>query len=86
MFTSDAVRLELDALLFQSFDGTSLSTVTVRRQLRRVLGRAGVDGVTPHMFRRAVATAVNDNASVELAAEMLGHPNTRVTAMHFIHR
>ena len=93
-FTSDAVRrrlanagrLELDALLFQSRDGTPLTTANVRRQLRRVLGGVGISGVTPHMFRRTVATAVNDNASVELAAELLGHTDTRVTVMHYIQR
>jgi len=65
-FASDAVRrrlanagrLELDALLFQSRDGTPLTTGNVRRQLRRVLGGAGIAGVTPHTFRRTVATAV----------------------------
>ena len=53
-FTSDAVRrrladagrLELDSLLFYSRDGTLLTTANVRRQLRRVLGGAGSDGVT----------------------------------------
>ncbi|MGG7462813.1 tyrosine-type recombinase/integrase [Plantibacter sp. YIM 135347] len=93
-FTSDAVRrclanaggLEPDSLLFQSRDGTSLTTANVRRQLRRVLGGAGVDGVTPHMFRRTVETAINDNASVELAAELLGHTDTKVTVMHYIQR
>jgi len=93
-FASDAVRrrlanagrLELDSLLFQSRDGTPLTTANVRRQLRRVLGGAGIAGVTPHMFRRTVATAVNDNASVELAAELLGHTDTRVTVMHYIQR
>jgi len=38
------------------------------------------------MFRRTVATAVNDNAGVELAAEMLGHTDTRITVMHYIER
>ncbi|MET4580984.1 integrase [Conyzicola nivalis] len=93
-FTADAVRrrlanagrLELDSLLFQSRDGTPLTTANVRRQLRRVLGGAGIAGVTPHMFRRTVATAVNDNASVELAAELLGHTDTRITVMHYIQR
>ena len=93
-FASDAVRrrlanagrLELDSLLFQSRDGTPLTTANVRRQLRRVLGGAGIAGVTPHMFRRTVATAVNDNAGVELAAELLGHTDTRITVMHYIQR
>ena len=93
-FASDAVRrrlakvgsIGLDSLLFQSRDGTPLTTANVRRQLRQVLSGVGIDGVTPHMFRRTVATAVNDNASIELAAELLGHTDTRVTVMHYIQR
>ncbi|MGO4102639.1 tyrosine-type recombinase/integrase [Leifsonia sp. YAF41] len=93
-FTADAVRrrlatagsMGLDSLLFQSRDGTPLTTANVRRQLRQVLDGAGITGVTPHMFRRTVATAVNDNASIELAAELLGHTDTRVTVMHYIQR
>ncbi|SEN81322.1 tyrosine-type recombinase/integrase [Cryobacterium luteum] len=93
-FTADAVRrrlakvgsLGLDGLLFQSRDGTPLTTANVRRQLRQVLEGAGINGVTPHMFRRTVATAVNTNASIELAAELLGHTDTRVTVMHYIQR
>ncbi|SDM94730.1 Site-specific recombinase XerD [Cryobacterium flavum] len=93
-FTADAVRrrlakfgsLGLDGLLFQSRDGTPLTTANVRRQLRQVLEGAGINGVTPHMFRRTVATAVNTNASIELAAELLGHTDTRVTVQHYIQR
>jgi integrase len=93
-FTSDAVRrrlakvgsLGLDDLLFQSRDGTPLTTANVRRQLRQVLEGAGIKGVTPHMFRRTVATAVIANANIELAAELLGHTDTRVTVMHYIQR
>ncbi|MBP2217014.1 tyrosine-type recombinase/integrase [Arthrobacter sp. CAN_C5] len=42
--------------------------------------------MTPHMFRRTVATAVNTNASIELAAELLGHMDTKITAQHYIQR
>ncbi|MCP2032596.1 integrase [Okibacterium sp. HSC-33S16] len=93
-FTADAVRrrlanagsMGLDSLLFQSRDGTPLTTANVRRQLRHVLGGAGIEGVTPHMFRRTVATAVNTNASIELAAELLGHTDTKITVQHYIQR
>ena len=93
-FTSDAVRRRLatsdillpDELLFQSRDGTPLTTTNVRRQLRHVLGDAGIDGVTPHLFRRTVATAVNSFANVDLAAELLGHTDTKITVMHYIRR
>ncbi|KRC62304.1 integrase [Agromyces sp. Root81] len=93
-FTAAAVRRRLagardlvpDSLVFHSREGTPLTTANVRRQLRQVLERAGIGGVTPHLFRRTVATAVNDNASVELAAELLGHTDTKVTVQHYIQR
>lgn len=93
-FTAEAVRSRLgqmvdpspDALLFTSREGTPLTTANVRRQLRHVLSLAGITGVTPHMFRRTVATAINDESSVELAAELLGHTDPRITIQHYIRR
>jgi integrase len=54
----------------------------VRRQLRKVLGDAGIEGVSPHMFRRTVATVINEQASLNLAAELLGHTDPKVTIEH----
>lgn len=93
-FTAEAVRRRLasiddaglDTLLFHSREGTPLTAANVRRQLRHVLGRAGTTGVTPHMFRRTVATAVNENAGIELAAELLGHTDPKITIQHYIRR
>jgi integrase len=58
----------------------------VRGQLRNVLEGVGIDGVTPHIFRLTVATAVNDNASIEVPAELLGHTDTKITVQHYIQR
>ncbi|QBE48455.1 tyrosine-type recombinase/integrase [Leucobacter triazinivorans] len=93
-FTAEAVRRRLtrlddsslDALLFCSREGTPLTTNNVRRQLRHVLDLAGISGVTPHMFRRTVATAINEQAGVDLAAELLGHTDPRITIQHYIRR
>ena len=93
-FTAEAIRRRLsvmadrspDALVFQSREGTPLTTANVRRQLRKVLGDAGIEGVHPHMFRRTVATVINDQASVNLAAELLGHTDPKVTIEHYIRR
>lgn len=93
-FTAEAVRQRLsrmrdgspDALLFSSREGTPLTTANVRRQLRHVLNLAGITGVSPHMFRRTVATAINEQANVELAAELLGHTDPRITIQHYIRR
>lgn len=90
-FTAEAVRARLarvgdpslDALLFTTREGNPLTTNSVRRQLRHVMKLAGI---TPHMFRRTVATVVNEQAGVELAAELLGHTNTKITIQHYIRR
>ena len=47
---------------------------------------AGITGVTPHAFRRTVATAINEQAGVELAAELLGHTDPKITIQHYIRR
>ena len=93
-FTAEAVRRRLtrlddsslDALLFCSREGTPLTTNNVRRQLRHVLDLAGISGVTPHIFRRTVATAINEQAGVDLAAELLGHTDPRITIQHYMRR
>ncbi|WP_205471262.1 tyrosine-type recombinase/integrase [Nocardioides sp. SYSU D00038] len=93
-FTAEALRRRmaimrdhsLDALVFCSREGTPLTTANVRRQLRKVLGEAGIEGVTPHMFRRTVATVVNEQASLNLASELLGHTDPKVTVEHYIRR
>ncbi len=93
-FTAEAVRRRLarlkdsspDALLFCTRKGTPVTTNNVRRQLRHVLDLAGIAGVTPHMFRRTVATAINEHGGVELAAELLGHTDPRITIQHYIRR
>ena len=74
------------SFLFQSRDGTPLTTASVRRQLRHVHGGAAIEGVTTHMFCRTVATAVNAYASIELAAEQVGHMDTKITVQHYIQR
>lgn len=86
-FTAEVVRRRLtrledsslDALLFCSREGTPSTTNSVHRQLRHVLDLAGITGVTPHMFRRTVATAINEQASVKLAAELLGNTDPKIT-------
>ncbi|MCL1900538.1 MAG: tyrosine-type recombinase/integrase, partial [Promicromonosporaceae bacterium] len=55
-------------------------------QLRHVMDLAGIEGVTPHKFRRTVATAISDSADVELAAELLGHTSSKITIQHYIRR
>ena len=93
-FAAEAVRKRLtvvdrtdhEALLFSSRNGTPLSPHNVRRQLRGVMDLAGIEGITPHMLRRSVATAIHRQASVDLAAELLGHSDPKITIQHYIRR
>ena len=91
-FAADAIRQRLvvlagqpdEALLFVSRNGTPLTTNNVRRRLRAVLEGAEITGVTPHAFRRTVATVLSRDGSTELAAEMLGHSSVEITKQHYI--
>ena len=47
---------------------------------------AGIEGVSAHMFRRTVATVINEQASLNLASELLGHTDPKVTIEHYIRR
>lgn len=66
-------------LLFFTRNGTPLTTNNVRRRLRNIMAEAGIQGVTPHSFRRTVATVLDRAGGTELAAEMLGHTSSKIT-------
>jgi len=75
-----------DTLLFATRIATPHTTNNVRRLLRDVMDAAGIEKVTPHRFRRTVATVVNEAQGVLLASELLGHTDPRVTMQHYIQR
>ncbi len=91
-FTAEVLRQRLvavadaepDRLLFVTRNGTPLTTNNVRRRLRSVLEDAGIEGVTPHSFRRTVATVLDRAGGPDLAAEMLGHTSSAITKEHYI--
>ena len=91
-FAAEVVRQRLvvvgheppDHLLFFTRNGTPLTTNNTRRRLRAVLSEAGIDAVTPHAFRRTVATVLDRASGPDLAAELLGHTSSRITKEHYI--
>ncbi len=91
-YTAEALRDRLihlagqpsDTLIFRTRNGTPLTTNNIRRRLRDVLAAAGISGVTPHSFRRTVATTVERAAGADLAAQLLGHTSTEITRKHYI--
>lgn len=93
-FAAEAIRqrlsasggLEEDHLLFFSRNQTPLTPNNVRRQLRAVLEEAGIAGVTPHSFRRTVATTLDRTVGTDLAAKTLGHSSDQITIEYYIER
>lgn len=91
-FTAEVLRQRLAAiadedaehLIFFSRNHTPLTTNNVRRRLRAILDEAGIAGVTPHSFRRTVATVIDRAGGADLAAEMLGHTSSQITKEHYI--
>jgi len=91
-FTAEVIRQRLvvvgpeapDHLLFFTRNGTPLTTNNIRRRLRAVLSDAGIAGVTPHAFRRTVATVLDRASGPDLAAELLGHTSPKITKEHYI--
>lgn len=91
-FTAEVLRERLvvvadeppDHLLFFSRNHTPLTTNNVRRRLRTMLSEAGIEGVTPHSFRRTVATVLDRASGPDLAAELLGHTSSKITKQHYI--
>lgn len=75
-----------DALLFSTRVGTPHTTNNIRRLLRDVMDEAGIENVTPHRFRRTVATVINDAQGALLASELLGHTDPRITMQHYTQR
>ena len=73
-------------LLFSSRNHTPLTPANVRRRLRDALEQSGIRGVSPHAFRRTVATTIERAAGADLAAEMLGHSSSEITKQHYIER
>lgn len=91
-FTATVLRQRLaeladegpEHLLFYSRNHTPLTTANVRRRLRQVLAEAHITGVTPHTFRKTVATLLERAGGADLAAEMLGHTSSEITREHYI--
>lgn len=99
-FAADSIRERLDdagplapeQTVFCARGGGLRAPSNVRRAWRSLRADAGLPGgldledITPHSFRRTAATEVEAQADINLAAELLGHASTDVTATHYVRR
>jgi len=74
---------ELGAV-FATRNGTWMHSSNVRRQWRDIRRGIGMDWVTPHHFRKTVATIIERELGAKAAAAQLGHSHTYVTHRHYI--
>jgi integrase len=73
-------------VVFPSAEGTLRDPGSVRKQFGKVLAPAGLGWVTPHVFRRTVATVIDAAEDLRTAADQLGHAGTDVTRRHYVEK
>ena len=71
-------------MLFPSSTGTVRSPHNFRRQWRDARAGTPYEWVTPHVFRKSVATLIDREYSSKDAAAQLGHSGTAITEKHYI--
>lgn len=71
-------------MLFPSSTGTVRSPHNFRRQWRDARAGSDYEWVTPHVFRKSVATLIDQDYSSKQAAAQLGHSGTAITEKHYI--
>jgi hypothetical protein len=82
---------DLDAV-FVTRNGTWHCPTNIQGRLRHIRllddysGLSALQGVTPHSFRRTVATEIDEVYDAEAAKNQLGHTSTTVTERHYINR
>ncbi len=70
--------------VFPSANGTWVWPSNLRRQWRAARDLADLHWVTPHVFRKTVATTLSVELGSQAAADQLGHRSTRTTRDHYI--
>lgn len=78
-----AIPNENDAV-FATRNGTWHQVVNVERRWRQIREDSGYEWVTPHTFRKTVATLISEAATSELASRQLGHSSSQVTRDYYI--
>lgn len=79
-----AVRRPGDVQVFATRKGTFVSPSNLRSQWRAVREAAGLDWVTPHTFRKTVATHLEASAGLAAASQQLGHGSETITETYYV--
>ncbi|CPZ23212.1 Putative phage integrase [Mycobacteroides abscessus] len=75
----------MDGPVFVNRDGGWVSLANLRRALRAALPEE-LNWVTPHSFRRTVATVIRDAHGPDKAQQQLSHAKLATTEAHYLQR
>jgi hypothetical protein len=70
--------------VFPARNGTWQQVNNVERRWRQIRQDTGLDWVTPHTFRKTVATLISERVSSETASQQLGHSSPAITREFYI--
>jgi integrase len=70
--------------VFATRNGTWHQVTNVERRWRQIRKDTGLDWVTPHTFRKTVATLIAERVDAETAAKQLGHSSPVITRQFYI--
>lgn len=70
--------------VFPTRNGTWQQVNNVERRWRQIRKDTGLDWVTPHTFRKTVATLISERVDAETASQQLGHSSPAITREFYI--
>lgn len=70
--------------VFPTRNGTWQQVNNVERRWRQIRKDTGLDWVTPHTFRKTVATLIAERVGAETASQQLGHSSPTITREFYI--
>ena len=79
----ERVESDLDAV-FATRRGTWHQVTDVERRWREVRAGTGFEWVTPHTFRKAVASHIAQRVDSDTASQQLGHSSPAITREFYI--
>ncbi len=76
-----------DSFVFPSTAGTALDPNNFRSRFRKQVASANLGRtITPHIFRKTVATLVSREDSLMAASQLLGHSSEKITEDYYIQK
>jgi integrase len=80
----DSAEGDLPVVVFPTRRGTWQQVNNIERRWRQIRQGTGLEWVTPHTFRKTVATLIAERVDSETASQQLGHSSPAITREFYI--